>query len=136
MVMRLQVVFMLALVPFAAAAEQVFKCVGNGAVSYRSAPCEAGQVAQKSWDYADYRPPSDANARRVKAQPVGSARERKDRVPSGQRRPDTPTRRDSSIGRCERAKAHRDRKLYEAGVRKSMKELRSWDGYVAEACRP
>jgi hypothetical protein len=135
MVRRTAVVFMLALVPVATAAEQVFKCVGSGVVSYQSAPCEAGQAVEKAWEYADHAPPPDTSVQRMKVQPVGQVRERKAGDPSRRRRPDTSKTGDSSIGRCDRAKAHRDRKLYEAGIRKSMRELRSWDGYVAEACR-
>jgi hypothetical protein len=135
MVRRTAVVFVLALVPISTAAEQVFKCVGSGAVSYQSAPCEAGQAAEKAWEYADPPPPPDTGVQRMKVQPVGQVRERKASVPPRRRRPDTSRTDDSSIGRCDRAKAHRDRKLYELGLRKSMRELRSWDGYVAEACR-
>jgi hypothetical protein len=129
------VIFMLALLPFATAAEQVFKCVGSGAVSYQSVPCEAGKVAEKAWEYADHTPPPETGMQRIQVQPAGQVRERKSGVPSRRRRPGMSKTDDSSIGRCERAKAHRDRKLYEAGLRKSMRELRSWDGYVAEACR-
>lgn len=134
MVHRISVALTLAVMPFSACAQQVFKCVGDGAVSYQSAPCSAGQAAQKTWEYASYQPSPEAGVERPQVQPASPGRSRRASSPPRQRRA-ASTAAESSIGRCERAKAHRDRELYKAGIRKSMQKLRSWDAYIDDACR-
>jgi hypothetical protein len=128
--------FMLALMPLSAGAQQVFKCVDGDAVSYQSAPCGPRQATEKAWEHVSYEPPSEADQRRLQAQRTSQARDRTTAASSRPGRSRASTAGESAIGRCERAKARRDRDMYEAGVRKSMQKLRSWDAYVADACRP
>ena len=128
--------FLLALMPLVADAQQVFKCVDDGAVSYQSSPCAVGQATERAWEYADYQPPSEADLQRLHALQASQARERKAASFSRRGRSGASASGGSSIGRCERAKAHRDRQLYAAGVRKSMQQLRQWDAHVETACRP
>ena len=131
-----RMIFLLALMPFVADAQDVFKCVDDGAVSYQSSPCAVGQATERAWEYADYQPPSEADLQRLHALQASQARERKAASSLRRGRPSTSASGESSIGRCERAKAHRDRELYAAGVRKSMQKLREWDSHVDAACRP
>ena len=127
----------LALLPFACSAQQVFKCVDGDATSYQSTSCEGGQVLAGTWSHGSYAPPAEADLERTRTLLMDRlAREDAPAMPGRARRPSTaatPGR--SGIGRCDQAKAHRDRELYKAGMRVSMERRRSWDARVAEACR-
>jgi hypothetical protein len=127
---------LLALVPFMAGAQQVHKCVKGSDVAYQSAPCGDGRTEEKSWAHGSYQPPQQADLQRVRETQQATARRDKASGRSGpRRRPATARPGKSTIGRCQEAKDHRDRELYKLGPRKSIEDLRSWDAYIAEACK-
>ena len=128
-------ILLLALVPSAAAAQQVHKCVKGSEIAYQSAPCEDGRTEEKSWDHGSYQPPAPEDLQRIRE--TQQATSRRDKTAGQSRRRSTATQSraaKSTIGRCQEAKAHRDRELYKLGPRKSIEALRSWDAYIAEAC--
>lgn len=135
-------VALLALLPLAASAQQVYKCVKDKEVSYQSSPCDDGKEPEKVWDNGSYRPPS--NVELWRNYHVQQATQQRDAELRGYTQPRRSTSRTASGavvskangGRCEEAKAHRDRELYKLGPRKSIETLRSWDSYVAKACKP
>lgn len=121
----------------AVAPAQVFKCVRSKEVSYQSTPCGPGEATAKEWQPADYAAPTAADLQRIReteqATRQRDAELRRGAKSSGGRSAGVIA---SGIGRCEDAKARRDRELYKLGPRRSIKQLRAWDDYVAEACRP
>lgn len=129
---------LLALVPFMAGAQQVYKCVKGSDVAYQSAPCEDGRTEERSWAHGSYQPPQQADLQRIReTQQATARRDKRTSRSSPKRRVAAATKAGkSTIGRCQEAKDHRDRELYKLGPRKSIEDLRSWDGYIAEACKP
>lgn len=132
------IAMILVLLPATAQAQQIFKCVAGSEVSYQSSPCEDGKAPEKTWDHGHYQPPQQSDLQRIE-QVQRATRKRNSAATS---RPRTArsttseaTEAKSSIGRCEAAKAHRDRELYKLGPRKSIEALRAWDGYIADACK-
>lgn len=120
----------------AVASAQVFKCVRGKDVSYQSAPCASDQVAVREWQSVDYAPPTAADLQRIR-DTEQATRQRDARLRSGgNTRAGQAKAVPSRIGRCDEAKAFRDRELYKLGPRRSIEQLRAWDGYVAAACRP
>ena len=135
MSIRLVLCAVLAALP-AVASAQVFKCTRGKEVSYQSAPCEPGQSTGKEWPSVDYAPPSAADLQRSRE--TEQATRRRDAQLRGVGRPRGASTREAAtgIGRCDDAKAVRDRELYKLGPRRSIQQLRAWDDYVARACRP
>ena len=124
----------------AIAPAQVYKCVRGKDVSYQSAPCGPDQVTGKQWQAVDYAPPSAADLQRIRE--TGQATRRRDAQlrggggGGGRVRGGRAQVADTSIGRCDEAKALRDRELYKLGPRRSIRQLRAWDDYIAKACWP
>ena len=132
---RLMICAVLAALP-AVAPAQVFKCVRGEEVSYQSAPCEPGQATARQWQAVDYAPPSAADLQRIDQTRQATARRDAQLRAGGRWRGGGSKAADTGIGRCDRAKALRDRELYKLGPRRSIKQLRAWDDPVAKACRP
>ena len=124
----------LAAAPVVASA-QVFKCVSGQDVSYQSAPCEGAQVTARQWQAADYAPAPAADLQRIQATMRATGQRDAQLRRSGRSRRGT-AQATTSIGRCTEAKAVRDRELYKLGPRRSIGQLRAWDGYIAKACGP
>ncbi|HRF83149.1 MAG: DUF4124 domain-containing protein [Xanthomonadales bacterium] len=120
----------------ATAPAQVFKCVRGKEVSYQSAPCEPGQATQKEWRSVDYAPPSAAELQRIRETEQATRRRDAQLRSGGYQRAGSARVAATGIGRCDEAKAVRDRELYKLGPWRSIKQLRAWDEYVAKACRP
>ena len=98
----------------------------------------ADQVTGKQWQAVDYAPPSAADLQRIRE--TGQATRRRDAQlrggGGGRVRGGRAQVADTSIGRCDEAKALRDRELYKLGPRRSIRQLRAWDDYIAKACWP
>lgn len=119
-------------------AQLVYKCVAGSQVAYQSAPCAEGEATSKTWSHGSYQPPPVADLQRIRAiEQAGRTRDTTARPPRKARRsqPSASASSRSKMGRCDEAKAHRDRELYRLGPWRKMKDLRKWDGYVAEACK-
>lgn len=143
---RRAILLTLAWLPAAAAAQQVFKCVAGDEVAYQSAPCAAGQATEKAWEHGTYAPPDETHLQRIRQMEAASRqRDMERRNASGPARSNssrrgtstgTAARGKSSIGRCDAAKAQRDRELYQLGPWRKIEDLRRQDKAVAEACKP
>ena len=126
------------------AAQQVFKCVAGDEVAYQSAPCAAGQATEKAWEHGTYAPPDESYLQRIRQMEAASRqRDTQRRNASGPARSNSSrrgtgaaARGKSSIGRCDAAKAQRDRELYRLGPWRKIEDLRRRDPAVAEACKP
>ncbi|HEY0502703.1 MAG TPA: DUF4124 domain-containing protein [Lysobacter sp.] len=131
----------LALACGGAAAQQVFKCVdGDGAVSYQDAPCAAGSRQARAWQAAP-EPPASAERQRELAE-----KQRRDREESAflSHRAGTDGAASGHVARspagaspsaCEQAKAQRQRKLDDVGLRRTFDLLSRLDEQVRKACR-
>ena len=120
-----------------APAQSVFKCVaGNGAVSYQSAPCDAGSRQVQAWQAPPEPPPSAAMRRELahkrhrdrEESAFLSRRAGTDRSVARLVRPDVPSA-------CEAAKAQRQRTLDAVGLKRSFDLLSRLDEQVRQACR-
>ena len=141
---RRAILLALGWLPAAAAAQQVFKCVAGDEVAYQSTPCAAGQATEKAWEHGTYAPPDESYLQRIRQMEAASRqRDTQRRNASGPARSNSSrrgagaaARGKSSIGRCDAAKAQRDRELYRLGPWRKIEDLRRRDPAVAEACKP
>ncbi|KAF1705183.1 hypothetical protein [Pseudoxanthomonas kaohsiungensis] len=142
---RRAILLTLGWLPFTTEAQQVFKCVAGNEIAYQSAPCAAGQATEKTWQHGTYAPPDESHLQRIRQMEAASRQRDKEwrgspgPGRSGSRRSRTSdggASGKSSIGRCEAAKARRDRELYQLGPWRTIKDLRKRDAAVAEACKP
>lgn len=122
---------------------QVYKCVKGKETSYQSQPCAPDQATEKAWAEQRYAPPSNADLwRNYYTQQATQQRDAELRGGYA------PQRRSASVatgavvsrangGACEAAKRTRDAELERTRPRQghSVKALRSWDNYVAKACK-
>ena len=111
-----------------AAAQNVYKCVAAGVVSYQSAPCEHGAREMARWD-APPDPPSRVH------QPA-SGLERRASEPRTTRTGTAHIARNAvKPSACEAAKANRDRTLERVGLKRTFDLLSRLDEQVRNACR-
>jgi len=108
-------------------AQQVFKCVDDGAVAYQSMPCMG--VTEKSWEVAT----------EPAASPVVAATRTHDVAVNGSGNRRTRRREPASVRRpppdaCEKAKAGRDAAYRKAGLKRGFKLSSHWDNRVHDAC--
>ncbi|WP_161808897.1 hypothetical protein [Stenotrophomonas daejeonensis] len=108
-------------------AQQVFKCVDDGAVAYQSMPCMG--VTEKSWEVAA----------EPAASPVVAATPTRDAAVDGSGNRRTRRREPASVRRpppdaCEKAKAGRDAAYRKAGLKRGFKLSSHWDNRVHDAC--
>ena len=130
------------LIPAAANAQQVYKCVNGKNVSYQSAPCAAGHTVAKQWDAT---PDPEPTAEEVAEH---AAKRKQDAAESAQLRRAAGTHRTRSTGssnrtsasaadaRCNAAKDRRARKLEALGLKRTFDLLRKLDDAVQSACKP
>lgn len=121
-------------------AQEIHKCVSAGEISYQSQPCETG-AALRTWDARPYeisperqaeidRARSDRERRQARTESRPSIRSRRAR---GRRVSSTSTARHE---RCVAARRLRDQTLERLGLKRSFADLRKWDDYVYERCKP
>lgn len=126
----------LAWMPVAAPAQQVYKCVSAGQVSYQSSPCAGDSELAGIWDHGEYAPPTPQRLPMGDAgRPVrgSSTREGYNHRATASRHIDSSTAADR---RCETARRRRETILRNESIGKRSMELRRrLDREVAEACR-
>jgi hypothetical protein len=124
-----------------ASAQQVHKCIDGGKTVYQSQPCEKGEPL-KSWSAKPDAPNPYRQARldqiareldQRKAADRYAAQGRQYSSGSGVRGASISILKDA--GRCEAAKAERDRIYNAVGVRRSFELSRQLDDRVYEACK-
>lgn len=128
------VVLLMCLVAAPVQAQQVFKCVQGGAVSYQSAPCSGGE-ASRTWDAVPEAERSPQERDRLAAIEQELARRNRP-----QARPDPAMRiarpaRSAGSSQCDAAKSQRDAAYRSVGLRRSFKFSSEWDKRVRQACR-
>lgn len=120
-------------------AQSIHKCRDpRGNPIYQSGPCQDGQ-AEKRWDTQDSRSTREDIERRQQAerkiardrQQVRTRNARMARAPRGTGIHIAPQR---DAGRCEAAKAHRDAKLKQTGLKRTFQLMRQLDDDVWRAC--
>ena len=140
--MRVAVLSLLFCVAPAGNAQQIHKCIKGSAVSYQSAPCEAGHRLVKQWVAAPDPEPSATQSghRRAKHEhdEAKSVQAGHGAGGSRTRTGSRPAKRSSIAGadkRCAAAKARREAKLIAAGLKRTFDLLRKLDDAVHEACK-
>ena len=138
---RLMLVFTL-LLPAAANAQQVHKCVKGKDVSYQSAPCADGQATARTWEaqpdpvHSQQALPSDplpSPARKLtNGSRQGKAAKRKG---SGMTGASIPVENSGNSRACQAAKASRARTLERVGLKRTFDLLSKLDNAVHSACR-
>ncbi len=128
------VVLLMCLVAAPGQAQQVFKCVQGGTVSYQSAPCSGGE-ASRTWDAVPEPERSPQERQRLAAIEQELARRNRPAAP-----PDPSLRiarpaRSAGSSQCEAAKAQREAAYRTVGLRRSFKFSSEWDKRVQQACR-
>ena len=140
--MRVVVVMFVFLAASSASAQQVYKCVRGGEVSYQSAVCDATQKVARQWD-ATPEPAPTANElrqRQLKDQIDQSSSAwlsraaGTDRARSAGNRA-APASRKPRISRCDAAKTGREARLKSVGLKRTFDLLRKLDDAVNEACK-
>ncbi len=123
-----------------AGAQEIHKCVAAGEVSYQSQPCETG-TAVRTWDARPYEISPQRQAEIDRAR-----RDSERRQALSQSRPPTRTRTargwrvpstfNAKHERCVAARRLRDQALDRRGLKRTHADLRRWDDYVYERCKP
>lgn len=117
-------------------AQQVYKCVKDGDVSYQSMPCDGTQSLVKQWEAAPEPEPPEVELRPRQAKP---RRHETDSKPRNRTHSESRAGTISSISaagnRCKAAKARRQAKLTSVGLKRTFDLLRKLDDAVHEACR-
>lgn len=129
----------LLLLPVAAHAQYLYKCVARGAaVSYQSTPCDAA-VTARIWDATPPAPPDAAERSRLRqAERRGRADSRYLSRLAGT---DRPGRARASLIRlgggrdCDAARARRERKLATAGMERDYALISTLNDAVFDACK-
>lgn len=129
----------LLLVPLGGHAQQVYKCrAADGSTVYQSQVCETG-APEKAWDARPHPvdPRRQAQIERDRRDAETRAAVRRTQPASARRTASrAPTAEQSRHARCEAAKRTRDRALERLGLRRTHADLRRWDDYVYERCKP
>lgn len=123
----------LCLLPAAATAENLYRCVGgSGTVSYQAQPCGRGMRMDKRIAYVPERP----GARLDRPEPrARQARVLQDaREPTLRRRAPASPRRRTAVDDCAAARAKRERALDSLGLKRTYAQLSLLDGPVRSAC--
>lgn len=122
---------LLCLLPALASAGTLYRCVSpNGQVSYLATSCGAGQRMDRSIEFA---PESDSkplatNSRQQRSTAVGSRR-------GGGHLPGGSVAKKSKEDPCVQAKAKRDQRLQQLGLKRTYADLTRLDEPVRAACR-
>ena len=135
---RFAILLLLCLLPAAADAHKVYKCVARGgAVSYQSAPCPAATTA-RIWDATPEPPPDAAELRRrEQAYRNGLTESRYLSHLAGTDRPGRARAYSIRLGGrdCEVARARRERKLAAAGMDRDYDLISALNTAVYDACK-
>ncbi|KQZ57821.1 MULTISPECIES: DUF4124 domain-containing protein [unclassified Lysobacter] len=135
---RLAILLLLCLLPAAAGAHNVYKCVARtGAVSYQSAPCAAATTA-RIWDATPEPPPDSVELqRREQAYRSGLTESRYLSRLAGTDRPGRARAYSIRLGGhgCEAARARRERKLAAAGMDRDYDLVSALNTAVFDACK-
>lgn len=141
--MRVAILSLLSFIAAASNAQQIHKCIKGSAVSYQSAPCEAGHSLVKQWTAApDPGPAATPSGHRQEKREQDEAKssqagrgERGRRTRAGSRPAKSSSIADADK-RCAAAKSRREARLISAGLKRTFDLLRKLDDAVHEACKP
>ena len=121
-------------------AQEIHKCVSAGEISYQSQPCETGS-ALRTWDARPYEISPQRQAEIDRARRDSERRQARPESRPASRSGRARGRRVSSTSnarheRCVAARRLRDQTLERLGLKRSFADLRRWDDYVYERCKP
>ncbi|MEO6103072.1 MAG: DUF4124 domain-containing protein [Pseudoxanthomonas sp.] len=139
--MILLFMFMLLLAP-TGNAQQIYKCVNGGNVSYQSAVCDANWKIARQWEAV---PEAESSATDLRQRQLEDRRQRAGsaqlsraagtgRARSTSHRRDSPGRKPGTSP-CDASKARREAKLKSVGLKRTFDLLRRLDDAVNEACK-